>query len=30
MTLNLDVIQAHPPTTGHFNLFREDWQKRQT
>jgi galactonate dehydratase len=30
MTLNEEVIQAHPPTTGHFNLFRDDWQKRQT
>jgi galactonate dehydratase len=30
VTLNPDVIKAHPPTTGHFNLFRDDWQKRQT
>jgi galactonate dehydratase len=29
VTLNLDVIQAHPPNYGHFNLFVEDWQKRQ-
>jgi galactonate dehydratase len=29
MTLNEDVIKAHPPTAGHFNLFTEDWQKRQ-
>jgi galactonate dehydratase len=30
MTLNEDVIKAHPPTAGHFNLFTDDWQKRQT
>ena len=30
VTLNWDVIDAHPPTTGHFNLFRDDWQKRRT
>ncbi|HEV8060551.1 MAG TPA: mandelate racemase/muconate lactonizing enzyme family protein [Gemmataceae bacterium] len=30
ITLNEDVIRAHPPTDGHFNLFTEDWQKRQT
>jgi galactonate dehydratase len=30
MTLNEDVIRAHPPTAGHFNLFTDDWQKRQT
>jgi galactonate dehydratase len=30
VTLNDDVIKAHPPTAGHFNLFTEDWQKRQT
>ncbi len=30
ITLNEDVIKAHPPTDGHFNLFTEDWQKRQT
>ena len=29
VTLNEDVIKAHPPTGGHFNLFVEDWQKRQ-
>jgi galactonate dehydratase len=29
MTLNEDVIKAHPPTEGHFNLFTQDWQKRQ-
>jgi galactonate dehydratase len=30
MTLNEDVVKAHPPTSGHFNLFTDDWQKRQT
>ena len=30
ITLNEDVIKANPPTDGHFNLFTEDWQKRQT
>ncbi len=30
MTLNEDVIRAHPPRAGHFNLFAENWQKRQT
>jgi galactonate dehydratase len=30
VTLNWDVINAHPPTTGHFNLFKDDWQKRRT
>jgi galactonate dehydratase len=29
MTLNEDVIRAHPPSAGHFNLFTQDWQKRQ-
>jgi galactonate dehydratase len=29
MTLNEDVIREHPPTEGHFNLFTQDWQKRQ-
>jgi hypothetical protein len=29
MTLNEEVIKAHPPTGGHFNLFTEDWQKRK-
>jgi galactonate dehydratase len=29
VTLNEDVIRAYPPTTGHFNLFAQDWQKRQ-
>src|SRR5205807_4068694 len=30
VTLNEDVIKAHPPTGGHFNLFTDDWQKRRT
>jgi galactonate dehydratase len=30
VTLNEDVIKAHPPMAGHFNLFSDDWQKRQT
>jgi galactonate dehydratase len=30
ITLNEDVIKANPPTDGHFNLFTDDWQKRQT
>ena len=30
VNLNEDVIKAHPPTGGHFNLFTDDWQKRQT
>lgn len=30
MTLNLDVIREHPPSTGHFNLWKEDWHKRRT
>ncbi|HEV3448493.1 MAG TPA: mandelate racemase/muconate lactonizing enzyme family protein, partial [Gemmataceae bacterium] len=29
VTLNEDVIKAHPPMWGHFSLFVEDWQKRQ-
>jgi galactonate dehydratase len=28
VTLNEDVIRAHPPMRGHFNLFQEEWQKR--
>jgi galactonate dehydratase len=28
VTLNEDVVRAHPPTSGHFNLFQEEWQKR--
>ena len=27
--LNLDVIEAHPRQKVFFNLFAEDWQKRQ-
>ncbi|CAN5544927.1 mandelate racemase/muconate lactonizing enzyme family protein [soil metagenome] len=30
ITLNEDVIKANPPTDGHFNLFTDDWHKRQT
>ena len=30
VTLNEDVIKANPATDGHFNLFSDDWQKRQT
>jgi galactonate dehydratase len=30
VTLNEEVIQAHPPTAGHFNLWTDDWQKRRT
>jgi galactonate dehydratase len=29
ITLNEDVIRANPPTDGHFNLFSDDWHKRQ-
>ena len=29
VTLNEDVIRAHPFRTLHFNLFAEDWHKRQ-
>jgi galactonate dehydratase len=29
VALNEDIIKAHPPTGGHFNLFTDDWQKRQ-
>ncbi len=29
VTLNLDVIRAHPYRPLHFNLFSEDWHKRQ-
>jgi galactonate dehydratase len=28
VTLNEDVIQAHPRQKVHFNLFSEDWHKR--
>ena len=29
VTLNEEVIRAHPPTSGHFSLFAEDWQLRR-
>lgn len=29
VTLNEDVIREHPHADIHFNLFAEDWQKRQ-
>jgi galactonate dehydratase len=29
VTLDEEVIRAHPKQNVHFNLFREDWQKRQ-
>jgi galactonate dehydratase len=29
VTLNEDVIRAHPQQKIHFNLFAEDWHKRQ-
>jgi galactonate dehydratase len=29
VTLNEDVLRLHPRTNIHFNLFAEDWQKRQ-
>ena len=29
VTLNEDVIRAHPKQKIHFNLFAEDWHKRQ-
>lgn len=29
LKLNEEVIQAHPQRTLHFNLFAEDWHKRQ-
>ena len=28
LTLNEDVIEAHPQRDVHFNLFAEDWHKR--
>ena len=28
VTLNEDVVQAHPRQKVHFNLFSEDWHKR--
>ncbi|OUC07899.1 dehydratase, partial [Litorilinea aerophila] len=29
LTLNEDVIRAHPQRELHFNLFAEDWHKRR-
>ena len=29
ITINEDFIKEHPPGTHHFNLFREDWHRRQ-
>ena len=29
MTLDEEVIRAHPRQNVHFNLFKEDWHKRQ-
>jgi len=29
VTLDLDVIEAHPYRPLHFNLFADDWQRRQ-
>jgi galactonate dehydratase len=29
VTLNEDVVRAHPYRRQHFNLFAEDWQRRQ-
>ncbi len=29
VTLNEDVVAAHPYRRQHFNLFSEDWQRRQ-
>ena len=29
VTLNEDVVLAHPYRRQHFNLFAEDWQRRQ-
>jgi galactonate dehydratase len=30
ITLNEDVIRAHPQENVHFNLFADDWHKRDT
>ncbi len=30
VTLNEDVLLAHPYRRQHFNLFSEDWQRRQS
>lgn len=29
VTLDEDVLRAHPKQAVHFNLFKEDWHKRQ-
>jgi hypothetical protein len=29
VTLDEDFVRAHPMQSGGFNLFREDWQKRE-
>lgn len=29
LTLNEDVIEAHPQRSLHFNLYAEEWQMRQ-
>jgi galactonate dehydratase len=29
VTLNEDVLREHPYRRQHFNLFSEDWQRRQ-
>ena len=29
ITLTEDFIKEHPPASVHFNLFREDWHRRQ-
>jgi galactonate dehydratase len=29
VTLNEDVLRAHPKQSIHFNLFKDDWHKRQ-
>jgi galactonate dehydratase len=29
VSLNEDVVEAHPYRRQHFNLFAEDWQRRQ-
>jgi hypothetical protein len=28
VSLNEDIIMAHPRQKVHFNLFEEDWHKR--
>jgi hypothetical protein len=29
VTLDEEVIRAHPPLRGHFNLFAKDWEQRR-